>query len=154
MSELTHVQLLWLPGRIENRIRFGRTVEERRLDRYRRVVSFAPGSIFAFVRWAANDFGTVQSRVDVLQAVESGHECTTVPFVGPGAAVLLHINGWPKVERVLQQIDAIEALGIDPIDVAPDHWRHIQSRLLVNESPRPYTPLRHKAWLYRRSVMP
>ncbi|MGY3454056.1 hypothetical protein ACVILH_006398 [Bradyrhizobium sp. USDA 4353] len=40
MSELTCVQLLWLQGRIENRIRFGRTVQELRLDHFRRVVSF------------------------------------------------------------------------------------------------------------------
>jgi hypothetical protein len=27
------------------------------------------------------------------------------------------IDGWPKVERVLRHIDAVEALGIDPADV-------------------------------------
>ncbi|MGJ5221317.1 DUF2840 domain-containing protein, partial [Bradyrhizobium oligotrophicum] len=48
MSDLTRVQLLWLQGRIENRIRFGHTVREVRLDPYRREVSFAPGSVFAF----------------------------------------------------------------------------------------------------------
>lgn len=31
------------------------------------------------------------------------------------------LSGWPKVERVLQLIDAVEVLGIDPADVAPDH---------------------------------
>jgi hypothetical protein len=50
MSDLTQVELLWLEGRIENRLRFGRVAEERSLDRRRRVLSFAPGSIFAFVR--------------------------------------------------------------------------------------------------------
>ncbi|WP_434875019.1 DUF2840 domain-containing protein, partial [Bradyrhizobium oligotrophicum] len=62
MSDLTRVQLLWLQGRIENRIRFGHTVREVRLDPYRREVSFAPGSVFAFVRWSSNDYGTVLSR--------------------------------------------------------------------------------------------
>jgi hypothetical protein len=38
MSDLTHVELLWLEKRIENRIRFGRSVEERILDRNRRVL--------------------------------------------------------------------------------------------------------------------
>jgi hypothetical protein len=33
----------------------------------------------------------------------------------------LRLSGWPKVERVLQLIDAVEVLGIDPADVAPDH---------------------------------
>jgi Protein of unknown function (DUF2840) len=154
MSELTRVQLLWLQGKIENRIHFGRTVQDQRLDHYRRVVSFTPGSVFAFVRWSSNDYGTVLSRIDILQAVRAGEACATVPFVGPGAAILLQTFGWPKVERVLQHIDAIETLGIDPADVAPDHWRHVQNRLASNEPPRPYTPLRHRAWLHRRSVMP
>jgi hypothetical protein len=154
MSELTRVQLLWLQGKIENRIRFGRTVQELRLDRYRREVAFTPGSVFAFVRWSSNHFGTVLSRIDILQAVGSGEACATVPFVAPGAVILLQAFGWPKVERVLQQIDAIEALGIDPADAAPDHWRHVQNRMVAGQPPRPYTMLRHRAWLHRRSVMP
>lgn len=32
MSELTEVELLWLENRIENRIRFGKPVEERVVD--------------------------------------------------------------------------------------------------------------------------
>ena len=55
---LTHVELTWHKQRVEHRIRFGRQVGQQVLDRHRRVVSFAPGSIFGFVRWAANDFGT------------------------------------------------------------------------------------------------
>ena len=62
MSDLTHVELLWLEKRIENWIRFGHAAEEQILDKRRRILSFAPGSIFAFVRWTSNDFGTVISR--------------------------------------------------------------------------------------------
>ena len=51
------------------------------------------------------------------------------------------MDGWPKVERVLQTIDAVETLGIDPADVAPDYWRHVHNRLSVNETPRA-TPTR------------
>ena len=50
MSNLTHVELLWLEKRIENWIRFGRHAEEQILDRRRRILSFVPGSIFAFMR--------------------------------------------------------------------------------------------------------
>ena len=39
--------------------RFGRVAEEKIIDRNRRIVLFRPGSIFCFVRWTANDFGTV-----------------------------------------------------------------------------------------------
>jgi hypothetical protein len=118
------------------------------------VVSFVPGSIFAFVRWAANDYGTVASHIDILRAVGSGERYSTVPFVRPGGESLLRISGWPKVEKVLQAIDIVEALGIDPVDAAPEHWRHVHNRLSVGERPRPYSLARHRAWLHRRKVAP
>jgi hypothetical protein len=118
-----------------------------------RIVSFTVGSIFAFVRWAANDYGTVLSRIDILRAVQPGERYVTVPHVRPGGESLLRISGWPKVEKVLQAIEAVEALGIDPADVAPDHWQHVHNRLSVGEKPRPYSRSRHKAWLHRRQVM-
>ncbi|MGX5843678.1 DUF2840 domain-containing protein [Mesorhizobium sp. ArgA1] len=154
MSDLTHVELLWLKKRIENYIRFGKTVENRIIDKSRRVVAFAPGGIFAFVRWMANDFGTVASRIDILRAVSAGKRCSTIAYVRPGADILLTSVGWPNVERVLEIIDAIEALGIDAIDVPPEYWRHVHSRLVARESPRPYTRQRHEAWLLRRRILP
>ena len=60
-TALTHVELTWLEKRIEHWIRFGRIAEEKVLDRRRRIVSFAPGGVFVFVRWASNDFGTIIS---------------------------------------------------------------------------------------------
>lgn len=154
MSELTHVELTWLKKRIENWIRFGRIAEQHVIDRQRRVVSFMPGSTFAFVRWASNDYGTVVSRIDILRAVGPGERCSSVPFVRPGGESLLRLAGWPKVEKVLQAIDTVEALGIDPADAAPEHWRHIHNRLSVGEQPRPYTRSRHQAWLHRQKVWP
>ena len=154
MSDLTHVELVWLRKRIENWIRFGRTAEEHVVDRQWRIVSFTQGSIFAFVRWAANDYGTVISRIDILRAVSPGERYSTVPHVQPGGESLLRLAGWPKVEKVLQAIDTVEALGIDPADAAPDHWRHVHNRLSVGERPRPYTRSRHQAWLHRRKMAP
>jgi hypothetical protein len=154
MSNLTHVELLWLEKRIENWIRFGRHAEEQILDKRRRILSFSPGSIFAFVRWTSNDFGTVISRIDILRAVPSGQRCATVPYVRPGGDILLRLAGWPKVERVLQIVDAVEALGVDPADAAPDYWHHVHNRLSVNEVPRSYTRSRHQAWLHRRRIVP
>lgn len=154
MSDLTHVELLWLEKRIENWIRFGRHAEEQVLDKQRRILSFAPGHVFAFVRWVSNDFGTVISRIDVIRAVPPGQRCATVPYVRPGGDILLRLSGWPKVERVLQIADAVEALGIDPADAAPDYWHHVHNRLSVNEVPRDYTRSRHQAWLNRRRIAP
>ena len=151
-SDLTTVEILWLEKRIENRVRFGRSVSEKSLDRNRRLLSFAPGSIFAFVRWTSNDFGTVLSRIDILRAAMPGRSYSTVPWVKPGGESLLRLSGWPKVERVLQLIDTVEALDIDAADVAPDYWQHAHNRLWVNETPRPYTRSRHQAWLHRRRI--
>jgi Protein of unknown function (DUF2840) len=101
----------------------------------------------------ANDYGTVVSRIDILRAVAPGERYVTVPYVRPGGESLLQISGWPKVEKVLQAIDAIEALGIDPADAAPEHWQHVHNRLSVGERPRPYTKTRHQAWLHRRKLI-
>ena len=152
-GDLTTVELLWLEKRIENRVRFGRHASEKIIDRNRRVLAFSPGSVFAFVRWTSNDFGTVLSRIDILRAVTPGQPYSTVPWITPGGESLLRLSGWPKVERVLQIIDVVEALGIDPADAAPDYWHHVHNRLSVNETPRPYTRSRHQAWLHRRRVV-
>jgi Protein of unknown function (DUF2840) len=151
---LTRVELTWLEKRIEHWIRFGRIAEERALNRRRRIVGFAPGSIFAFVRWASNDYGTIISRIDIVRAVAPGEPYTTLPFVRPGGENLLRILGWPSVSRVMRAIEEVEAIGIDPADAAPDHWRHVHNRLTAGEEPRPYTKARHQAWLLRRRVAP
>jgi hypothetical protein len=39
---------------------------------------------------------------------------STVPHVDPSGESLLHLSRWRKVEKMLQAIDAVETLGIDP----------------------------------------
>jgi len=148
----TEVELLWLEGQIERWLRFGRPAGERIIDRRRRIVAFAPGAMFALVRWQANDFGTAASRIDILRAVAPREAFSTVPFVVPGGELILHIGGWPKVQRVLEAIDAVEEAGVDPCEAAPDHWRHVASRLEAGQTPRPYTAARHRAWRLRRRI--
>ncbi len=151
---LTHVELIWLEKRIEHWIRFGREACEQLIDRRRRTLSFAPNSVFAFVRWAANDFGTIISRIEIVRAVTPGEAFTTIGFVRPGGELLLRASGWPKVQRVLALIDAVEQAGVDPAEACPDHWRHVHNRLVAGEEPRPYLRERHAAWLKRRAVAP
>ncbi|MEL7303610.1 MAG: DUF2840 domain-containing protein, partial [Pseudomonadota bacterium] len=148
----TTIELTWIEGRTERWLRFGRIVQETIKSRLVSVVGVDPGSVFAFVRWAANDYGTVESRIDILRAVSSGERYSTVPFVTPGGISLLRLSGWPKVEAALLSIDQIEAEDIAPEDVCPDHWRHVHNRLSCNLEPRPYTHFRHSAWLKRRAL--
>jgi hypothetical protein len=150
---LTWVELVWIEGRIERWIRFGRVADEQILDRRTRFVGFAAGSVFAFVRWAANARGaTALSRLDIVRAVGRGESYATVPGVAPGGEPLLRLTGWPMVEKALRLIDAIEALELDPADVAPDYWRHVHNRLSVGEAARAYTRERHAVWLQRREL--
>lgn len=152
MSARTTVQLTWIEGQIERWLRFGRIVQETITSRSQRTVGFDPGSIFAFIRWASNDYGTVESRIDILQAAHSCERYSTVPFVTPGGVSLLRLSGWSKVEAALLAIDQVEAEDIAPEDVCPNHWRHVHNRLSCNLDPRPYTPFRHDAWLKRRAL--
>jgi hypothetical protein len=151
-SGLTDVELTWIEGRLEQWIRFGRLAADRVVDRRTRISSFRPGAVFAFVRWTSNDFGTIHSSIAIVAAAQPGSPYSTYPFIRPGGDLLLRIDGWPKVEQVLKAIDAIEAAGVDPCDVAPDHWRHIGSQLSAGLPFRPYGPDRHEAWLRRKAI--
>lgn len=149
---LTEVELTWIEGRHEQWIRFGRIAAERIVSRRTRVVMFRPGAIFAFVRWSSNDFGTIHSNMAIAAATAPGEPNATLPFVHPGAEILLRIEGWPKVQKGLEAIDTVEATGIDACDAAPDHWRHVGSRIAAGLPFRPYSLDRHTAWLRRRAV--
>ena len=153
-DHLTHVELFWQEGVQEHWLRFGRQAGDRIIDRRRRVASFVPGAIFAFIRWAANEYGTVSSKIDIVRAVSRGEPYSTLPHIDPGGDILMHLRGWPKVVQVLRAIDVIEALGIAPEDVAPDHWRHIHNRLSAGVPPRSYSLARHQAWLSREGIAP
>ena len=117
MSIRTTVDLVWIEGQVERWIRFGRIVQETLTSCSRSTVGFDPGAVFALVRWSSNDYGTVESRIDILRAVQPGASCSTVPSVTPGGEMLLRLSGWPKVEAALFAIDQVEALGLAPEDV-------------------------------------
>lgn len=152
--QLTHVTLIWREDEREDWIKFGKPVAERIIDRRQRVESYAAGQVFALVRWASNQYGTIRSTLDIVRAVAVGQRCTPIVQVDPGGELLLTVRGWPKVNQVFRLIDAIEETGIDPCDVAPDHWRHIHNRIAGREVPRGYSTTRHRAWLQRRAMLP
>ena len=152
--QLTHVTIFWRKGEREDWLKFGKPIAGRIVDRRRRVESYAAGQVFGLVRWASNEYGTVRSAFDIVRAVEANEPVTPVPQVDPGGDVLLSVHGWPKVAQVFRLIDAIEASGIDPCEVAPDHWRHIHNRLAAREAPRGYSLARHRAWLQRKAMLP
>ena len=96
MSGRATVDLKWIEGRTERWIRFGRVVQETLHSRSESTVGFDPGTVFAFVRWASNGYGTVESKIDILRAVPPGERCSTVPHVTPGGEMLLRLSGPAK----------------------------------------------------------
>jgi len=68
----------------------------------------------------------------------------------PGPTPLEQAASRELAQRI---IDAVEALGADPADVAPDYWRHVHNRLTVGEAPRAYCRDQHRAWLRRRGMV-
>ena len=148
----TQVELTWIEKKVERWLRFGRPAEETILDRRTRFAGFAPWVGSAFVRWASNDFGTVVSRIDVVPGAvapgEPAHQ--TLPFVRPGGEILLHVSGWPKVERVLQAIDTVEALGVlIPSRPRLNSGLRLNNRLAAGFEPGAYTRNQHEAWSSR-----
>lgn len=151
---LTDVTLVWRGGESEDWLRFGKPVAGRIVDRKQRIESYAAGQTFGVVRWASNRFGTVRSTIDIVLALDPHETCTPIAQVDPGGELLLAVRGWPRVARVFRLIDAIEVSGIDPCEVAPDHWRHIHNRIWARETPRGYSLARHGAWLQRKALLP
>lgn len=149
---ITTLELTWVEQQTERWIRFGAPLSDAILDRRRRLLSFAAGSVFAFVRWASNDYGTILSRLAIIRAVAPGEAYATYPCVTPGGEILLHLRGWRRVRQGLTLIDALENSGFDPCAVAPDYWSHAHNRLIVGHAPRAYAHARHRAWLLRREI--
>jgi hypothetical protein len=151
---LTDVELVSIAGRFETWLRFGRSVRERDAGPRRRLVSFAPDSVFALVRWQAGDAAAAGSRLDVVRAVRPGEGLTLLPFVAPGGELLLRAEGARKVQQALDAIAAVERVVRDAGEAAPDHWRHVGNRLAAGLEPRPYSRARHSAWQLRRALAP
>lgn len=149
---ITRVDLFWVEDQTERWIRFGHPLRDEIVDRRRRHLFFAPGSVFGFVRWASNDYGTALSRLAIIRAVGPGEPCSTHPGVHPGGELLLDLSSWARVSRAFAAIAAIEDQGIDPACAAHDYWRHVHNRLTVGLRPHAYSRARHRAWLLRQEL--
>ncbi len=151
-AALTRVTLLFLHTRVNVWMRFGEPVQETVCNRSRRILSFAPGSVFCRVHWEANAYGTTLWRLAVLQAGEAQQTLQRVVGVQPGALLLLEVSGANKVQRMLSLIDGIEALGIPPTSVSIAYWRTAHNRFAANLRIPPYTAARHAAALMRQET--
>ena len=151
---LTRATILFIDGKVNDRVRFGRPAGERILDRRCRIALFAPGSLFGYVQWRANRFGTEHWRLWVLRAGTPGERVETVPGIMPGGHILASVGGGARVTRALELIDAIEAQGPDPADVPESYWRTAQNRLSAGLPCRVYGAAEHAAHVARANLRP
>lgn len=149
---LTRVALAYVDKRINLYLRFGNPARTIQLDRWRRSAVFLPASIFCRIRWESNDYGTTRWQLMVMQACTPLDAAQRIPGVQPGARILLRAEGERQVQSLLPLIDAIEALGIVPIDVSPVYWRMLGNRLSARLALPQYTAERHAAWLAGRAL--
>lgn len=146
-SPTTRVLLAYVEQRINLYLRFGHPVRELRLDRGRRHAYFAPAARFCRMRWESNEYGTTRWQLLVLRTCAPLDVVQRIAGIEPGARLLLCADGHRQVPAVLQQIDAIEALGIDPALVSPAYWRTLGNRLSARMPLPAYTAERHAAYL-------
>jgi len=151
-APLTRVSLAYVEHRINLYLRFGHPSRTIELDRWRRVAVFLPATIFCRIRWESNDYGTIRWQLMVLQAGTGLDTLQRIPGITPGARILLHAEGEGKVKAVLQRIDAIEASGIDPVDVSTPYWCTLGNRIAARLALPDYTLERHAAWLAGRAL--
>jgi len=147
---LTRVSLAYVHQRFNLYLRFGQPERTVQLDHWRRCAVFKPLAMFCRVRWQANDHGTTLWHLMVLQAGTPLDTLQRLPGVRPGARLLLHAEGELKVRAVLQQIDAIEAQGIDACTVAPAYWGTLGNRLAAWTSGASVDPLQLPAYCVDR----
>ncbi|MDA8258393.1 MAG: DUF2840 domain-containing protein [Betaproteobacteria bacterium] len=146
-TPLTRVSLAFVEQRINLYLRFGHPVRELRLGRWRRCAVFLPAAMFCRVRWESNDYGTTRWQLMVLQACTPLDAVQRIAGIQPGARLLLCAEGELQAQSVLPQIDAIEALDIDPVSVSPAYWRTLGNRLSARLPLPAYTAERHAAYL-------
>lgn len=146
------VSLAFVAHRVNVSLRFGQPVQKAVLDRWRRVAVFAPGAVCCRVKWIGNDHGTALWQLMVLQAPVPFEAMQRVAGVTPGARILLRVDGEPQVKAVLETIDAIEAMRVDPCAVAVTYWRIAGNRLAARQLPPASSLERHAAHLARRKL--
>lgn len=150
---LTRVSLAYVHQRFNLYLRFGQPEHTVQLDHWRSCAVFKPLAMFCRVHWQANDHGTTLWHLMVLQAGAPLDTLQRLPGVRPGARMLLHAEGELKVRAVLQQIDAIEAQGIDACTVAPAYWGMLGNRLAAWTSGPSAAPLQLPAYTADRHAL-
>jgi len=132
----TLVQLHFVRGMINHRLRFGQPEANIKLDEYRTLALFPDGSIFGYVRWRANEYGTIAWRVYVLKAQAGGY-LSHVVGITPAVKILVSAQGRPAVKRCFTALDKVEKDAGGALDLVPEsYWTVFNNALSLRKSPR------------------
>lgn len=141
---LTQVQIHFVKNIINHRLLFGEPDEIIKLDRYRRLAVFNPNQIFGYIRWRANQYGTVEWKLYVLKSGGAG-QMTQVSGISPAIKILVSISGRERMKRALLLMDRIKANAKDGLLGVPEsYWKVVESCLMRNR------PLRELPQHYRK----
>ena len=144
-EDWTRVEIVFLPDYLNHWLRFGAPDETLELDHRRALALFAPGRVFGYVRWWANEYGTRGWRFTVVETAAPGSPVTRIEGVEPGGEVLLRAEGTAQVKRALGAVDALEAAGFEPAEVSPGYYRQVHNRIAARRPVPAYTADRHAA---------
>lgn len=132
----TVVQLHFVRGIINHRLRFGQPEAMTKLDKFRSLASFPPGSTFGYIRWRANEYGTIDWRVYVLKSQTDGLT-SKVAGVSPAVKILVNTQGKPAVKRCFAALDKLEKEAGGTLDHVPEsYWPMFNNALLLRKPPR------------------
>lgn len=155
MSEyFTCVELAFYPEHLNYWLRFGVPDERYDLDRRRSLALFGPKQIFGYVRWRANEYGSQDWHVVIVQTGAPPQVLTRFEGVCPGGGTLLSATGSARVKRVLAQLDTLEATGFELAEISPAYYRHIHNRIAVSRPFTLYSHDQHAAFQAAQAVAP
>jgi hypothetical protein len=119
--------------RCHHRVLFGEPVRRVLLARSRGHIrvrhEFVEHSRFVLDLWRRNQYGTLQWRCYVCVSGSPGERLESVPFVSPGARVLLATRGAAQSKAFLAWLYDLQRRGVDPLRCASETFEAVHFRL-------------------------
>lgn len=141
----TCVEIAFYPEFQNHWLRFGAPDRQVDLDRRRSLALFKPVRTFGYVRWSADEYGTQDWRITIVQTGGPRQVLNRLSGVRPGGTVLLSAQGKAKVKQALSAIDALDAAGFDPAEISAAYFRHLHNRITVRLPFHAYSEAQHHA---------
>jgi uncharacterized protein DUF2840 len=132
-SSVTSARTAFHEGRHNYRVLFGAPLRIDVLHRgegiSRGVHWFGLGARFGLDLWRRNPQGTIQWRCFVCEAVVPSPDLESIPFVTPGARVLLHTKGAAQSRLFLAWLADLESRDVDLLNCPRETFEAAHFRL-------------------------